>query len=308
MARPPLKPAPAANPLRQIAITTNALAEDALAALLEREFGQTPSTYTDAATGLVTVSVYWALPEADVAETKAVLREGLADIEDNGLPVQPGRITIRKVRPKDWSESWKRHFRPIEIGRALLVKPTWSKRVAKAGQRVVLLDPGLSFGTGQHATTHFCLTQVAALRGRGAAPSFMDMGTGTGILALAAARLGYASIQAFDFDPDCVRIARENAVLNGVTDAVQPYLADVTKLPRVAKAQFDVVCANLICDLLIAQRDRILARLKPDGALVLAGILEKQFSDVTATFRAAGWKLVKARTEKEWRSGLFRRR
>jgi ribosomal protein L11 methyltransferase len=308
MARPPLKKAaPAAHPLRQISLTTNALAEDALAALLEREFGQTPSSYTEAATGLVTVSVYWALPDREVTATKALLRAGLAEAGENGIPVQPRRITIRKVQPKDWSESWKRHFRPIEIGRSLLVKPTWSKRAPKAGQQVVLLDPGLSFGTGQHATTHFCLTQVAALRKAGAAQSFMDMGTGSGILAIAAAKLGYTPVRAFDFDPDCVRITAENAGLNGVAQAVNPELADVTKLPRKAKELFDVVCANLICDLLIAERDRILARLKPGGSLVLAGILATQFAEVSAAFGAAGWKLVKAKTDKEWRSGLFRR-
>ena len=96
-------------------------------------------------------------------------------------------------------------------------------------------------------------------------------------------------------------------MLNEVAEAVKPELADVTKLPRKTKEQFDVVCANLICDLLIAERDRILARLKPDGSLVLAGILATQFSDVVTAFGAAGWKLVKAKTDKEWRSGLFRR-
>ena len=292
--------------LRQVSITTHPGAEEAVTALVSRVSGQTPSVYADMATGLSTVSVYWALPDAEVAETKSILREGLADTEDNGVEVAPGRIAIRQVKPRDWSESWKRHFRPIEIGRTLLVKPTWSKRLPKAGQQVVLLDPGLSFGTGQHATTNFCLTQVATLRRKGATQSFMDMGTGTGILAIAAAKLGYAPVRAFDYDPDCVRIAEENAALNGVTDLVKPVLADVTKLPRTTKDQFDVVCANLICDLLIAEHDRILARLKPDGALVLAGILTTQFADVETAFGAAGLKLIKAKTDKEWRSGFFR--
>lgn len=296
-----------ANPLRQISITTNAAAEDAIGVLLEREFGQTPSVYADMATGLSTVSVYWALPDAEVSETKAILREGLADTEDNGIEVAPGRIAIQKVKPRDWSESWKRHFRPIEIGRTLLVKPTWSKRAPKAGQQVVLLDPGLSFGTGQHATTNFCLTQVAELRKVDTTQSLMDMGTGSGILAIAAAKLGYTPVRAFDYDADCVRIAGDNAALNCVVDAVKPVLADVTKLPRVSKEKFDVVCANLICDLLIAEHDRILARLKPDGALVLAGILATQFAEVETAFRAAGLKLIKAKTDKEWRSGFFRR-
>jgi ribosomal protein L11 methyltransferase len=293
-------------PLRQIAITTNPGAEDAVAALLEREFGQTPSVYTNADTLVTTVSVYWNLPDAEVTETKASLRDGLADTEENGLDVAPGRIAIRRVQACDWSESWKRHFKPIEIGRSLLVKPTWSNRVPKSGQQLVLLDPGLSFGTGQHATTHFCLTQVAKLRRAGERQSFMDMGTGSGILAIAAAKLGYAPVKAFDFDPDAVRISAENTELNGVTGAVELTQADLTKMPRGSKEKFDVVCANLIYDLLIAERDRILARLAPDGSLVLAGILATQFKAVEKAFAGAGLKLVTAKTDKEWRSGLFR--
>lgn len=299
-------PTPGA-PLRQISITTNPLAEDAVAALLEREFGQTPTIYTNADTQLCTVSVYWTLPDADVADAKAGLRDGLADTEENGLDVAPGRIAIRKVKPRDWSESWKRHFKPIEIGRKLLVKPTWSSRSAKPGQQVVLLDPGLSFGTGQHATTHFCLTQLAALRRPGARQSFMDMGTGSGILAIAAAKLGYSPVKAFDFDPDAVRIAKENVALNGVSKAVKPVRADLTRLPRQSKQQFDVVCANLIYDLLIAERDRILTRVARGGSLVLAGILATQFRQVEHTFRAAGLRLAASKSTKEWRSGLFRR-
>ena len=300
------KPTPDA-PLRKIAITTNSSAEDAVAALLEREFGQAPSIYTNADTGLTTASVYWNLPDAEVAETKAALRDGLADTEEHGLDVAPGRIAIRRVKARDWSESWKRHFKPIEIGHKLLVKPTWSHRAPKPGQQLVLLDPGLSFGTGQHATTHFCLTQVAKLRRPAERQSFIDMGTGSGILALAAAKLGYGPVKAFDFDPDAVRIAAENAELNGVCDALQLSQADLTKLPRGSKEKFDVVCANLIYDLLIAERDRILARLAPDGSLVLAGILATQFKAVEKAFAGAGLKLVTAKTDKEWRSGLFRR-
>lgn len=295
--------------LRQVSITTHPGAEEAVTTLVGRVSGQTPSVYADMATGLSTVSVYLPLPEAKVAATRAALRAGLAGLEDAGIDAAPGRIAIRRVKPLDWSESWKRHFRPIEIGAALLVRPTWSRRKPKAGQQVVLLDPGLSFGTGQHATTHFCLTQVAALRGRDTAPapSLIDMGTGSGILAIAAAKLGYAPVRAFDFDADCVRITVENAELNGVAAQVKPVLADVTRLPRTSKEQYDVVCANLMSDLLLAERDRILARLKPGGSLVLAGILSTQFTAVEKAFRAAGLKLVIAKTDKEWRSGRFRR-
>lgn len=296
-----------AAPLRQIAITVGPEEEDIVSELLEREFAQQPGIYTDVATGLSTVSVYWALPLSETAETRADLRASLAEIRLEGHDLKPGRISIRTVPPQDWGESWKRHFKPIEIGPSLLVKPTWSRRAPKRGQKVVLLDPGLSFGTGQHATTHFCLTQVAALRRSPQPPTLMDMGTGTGILAIAAAKLGYARVEAFDFDPDCVRITAENALLNQVETAVRPRLADVTRLPAKSREQFDVVCANLISDLLIAHRRRILARVRPSGAVVLAGILATQFDDVAKAYAGEGWKVIRAKTDREWRSAMLRR-
>ena len=120
------------------------------------------------------------------------------------------------IRHEDWAESWKRHFKPIEIGRRLLIKPSWSRRRPKPHQQVVVLDPGLSFGTGQHPTTAFCLAEVARLVKNAPARSFLDIGTGSGILAIAAARLNYQPIWAFDFDPEAVRMARANAQTNQV--------------------------------------------------------------------------------------------
>jgi ribosomal protein L11 methyltransferase len=292
--------------LRQISILTNAAAEDAVGVILERESGQVPSAYADVATGVSTVSIYRQLGDGDIAKTKAALRAALKELAGDGVDPAPGTVRIRKVPPRDWSESWKRHFKPIDLGPRLLVKPTWSRRAPKRGQAVVNLDPGLSFGTGQHATTRFCLEQVVACRDPKTAQSFLDIGTGSGILAIAAAKLGYSPVAAFDFDPDCVRVATENATLNDVFKELVPREADITKVPRKSKERYDLVCANLIYDLLIAERDRILARVADGGSLVLAGILETQFAAVQKAFADAGWKLIRAKTEKEWRSGLFR--
>jgi ribosomal protein L11 methyltransferase len=292
--------------LRQISILTNAAAEDAVGVILERESGQVPSAYADVATGISTVSIYRQLGDGDIAKTKAALRAALKELAGDGVDPAPGTVRIRKVPPRDWSESWKRHFKPIDLGPRLLVKPTWSRRAPKRGQAVVNLDPGLSFGTGQHATTRFCLEQVVACRHPKNAQSFLDIGTGSGILAIAAAKLGYSPVAAFDFDPDCVRVATENAALNDVSKELVPREADITKVSRKSKERYDLVCANLIYDLLIAERDRILARVADGGSLVLAGILETQFEAVQKAFAQAGWKLIRAKTEKEWRSGLFR--
>ena len=174
----------------------------------------------------------------------------------------------------------------------------------KRGQAVVVLDPGLSFGTGQHPTTSFCLEQLARLR-RNGKQSLLDAGCGSGILAIAAVKLGYAPVEAFDFDPEAVRVAKENARVN----QVQPRIArrDLTKLPARGKP-FDVVCANLIHDLLIAERDKLLNRVAEGGTLVLAGILNEQFAAVKRAFMAAGMKSVAERSVREWCSGAFARR
>lgn len=317
-------------------VRTTPDAEDAVAALLADLVAPSPSIYTDADTGTTTVSVYSLTRPASVAETKRALRLGLKEMETGGLKIGSGGITIQKLPPENWADSWKRHFPPLEIGDALLVKPSWSKRKPRKGQALVVLDPGLSFGTGQHPTTEFCLRElVRAERGRSpsAAPenrkrlrkfhpansfrraatrdrsrSFLDMGTGSGILAIAAAKLGYAPVHAFDHDSQCVRVAKANAATNRVEKKIRITRADLTKLPRRCAKQYDVVCANLLANLLIAERDRILARLRPDGVLVVAGILKREFDEVQRGYEAVGMKLVASKAQKEWRSGTFAHR
>ena len=291
--------------LRSISITTSLSAEDAVGVLLELERGQTPSSFADAVTRLATVSVYGEIATKDVASIKRRLREGLQALAADGIDVAPARIQVKKVPARDWSESWKRHFKPLDLGPRLLVKPTWSRRAPKKSQALVVLDPGLSFGTGQHATTRFCLEQLVALRDPQSAQSMLDVGTGSGILAIAAVKLGYQPVSAFDFDPDCVRVANENTELNGVAEILKVTQDDITQVPKKPKQRYSVVCANLIYDLLIAERDRLLARVAPGGSLVLAGILETQFNLVLKAFEQVGWQMLASKVDKEWRSGTF---
>jgi ribosomal protein L11 methyltransferase len=236
---------------------------------------------------------------------RAILGTRLKQIRRCALNIGPARITIRKVRREDWAESWKKHFQPLDIGHALLIMPGWSRRRARAGQAVVVLDPGLSFGTGQHPTTAFCLEQIVARRIIGRRQSFLDIGTGSGILAVAAAKLGYRPVHAFDLDTAAVRAARANARRNRVTKRVRVFRQDLVRLPLRSEAKFDVICANLIDDLLVEQSKRLLNRLSPHGALILAGILKTQFARVQRAYAAAGLKLTAMRQEKEWQSGAF---
>lgn len=325
------------GPVWKIAVTTTTEAEEAVTELLYSIFEIPVSSYTDVETREVTVATYvtekpFVVPrsrgcvEAEI-QTRAALKSGLHEIESYGLNIGSGKISCQRVRREDWAESWKRHFRPIEIGPALLIKPSWIRRRPRQGQAVIVLDPGLSFGTGQHPTTSFCLQQLVGhfglrvsgselkkrprrnkskVEGRRSKLSLLDIGTGSGILAIAAAKLGYAPVDAFDFDPESVRIARENARRNGVLRKIHITRRDVTKLALRSAKKYNVICANLISTLLIAERRRILYRLKPGGVLVLAGILDSEFALVQREYERAGLRLIASRTEKEWRSGAFR--
>jgi ribosomal protein L11 methyltransferase len=291
--------------LWRISVTTTPEAEDAVTELLESAFGQSVCSWTNAETGVAVASVY-VLTRPDWSRARQnELAARLRQIASSGLNLGPGQILLKSIRKEDWAESWKLHFKPLVIGSALLLKPSWSRRLPRKRQAVVVLDPGLSFGTGQHPTTSFCLRQLVARRRPRRSQSCLDIGTGSGILAIAAARLGYAPVDAIDFDPEAVRTARANARQNGVEGRIGFRRQDLTKLSRRSARQYSLVCANLISSLLMAERERILARLRTDGLLVIAGILEREFAQVQRSFETAGLRLVASRTQNEWRCGAF---
>ncbi len=302
MARPRLK----SKPLWQISVVTSLEAEDAVVELLSRVFHRAAGVYTNEETKVTVASVYCPKRADWNAKKGGALRDGLAAIKSSGLNIGTGKIEVRRVKRENWAESWKRHFKPLAIGSRLLIKPSWVKRRPKKNQAVVILDPGLSFGTGNHPTTAFCLAELAKRRRDNRPQSFWDVGTGSGILAIAAAKLGYQPVRAIDLDPEAVRVAQENARSNGVLPAISIGRADLAKLPMRTAQRYDFICANLISNLLVSQKRRILNRLRHGGTLVLAGILQCEFAFVQTAYEAAGLRLVASRIEGEWRSGAFR--
>jgi len=293
------------KPLWRVSVVTTPEAEDAVLELLGEVLGQPASSYFNLETGASTVTVYCEQKPAVFHEAREKILAGLRQINNCGLKIGSGKVILSKVRREDWAESWKRHFKPIEIGDALLIKPSWSKRLPRKNQAVVVLDPGLSFGTGQHPTTSFCLRELARHRANRARWSFLDMGTGSGILAIAAAKLGFSPVFAFDFDPEAVRVARANARANGVHKKLRIVRKDMTKPTIHAVRQYDLICANLISTLLISERRWIVAQLNRGGTLVLAGILKSEFSQVRKVFAELGLKLAISKIENEWCSGSF---
>lgn len=293
--------------LWRVSIQTGPAAEDAVMEFLGETTGQPASSFSDWETGMITTSVYLTSEQEDLVPPRRELRAFLAGLELQGIATHPGKISIRRLAQKNWAEAWKRHFPPLEIGDTLLIKPTWNRRKPRAGQHVILLDPGLSFGTGHHATTRFCLEEIVRTRADWPTAAFLDIGTGSGLLAIAAAKLGYSPVTAFDNDPEAVRVAGENTGMNGVTEKIRLFAADITQRDVEPLGSHQLVCANLIYDLLLAEAQRITAMVTPGGRLVLAGILATQFDRVKDHFARLGWKLVRHKIESEWQSGAFDR-
>ena len=284
-------------------VLTTPAAGGAVGALLESIFGTTASVWSEDRSNEAKVTVY--LERDSVASgEEASLGQGLEILRAAGVDVGAGNWAVERVKREDWSESWKKHFSPIEVGDRLLVKPEWEEIEPKLGQAVVILNPGMSFGTGHHATTLFCLKQLAECMPVGGGKSLLDAGTGSGILAISAAKLGYAPVEAWDFDPVAVGVARRNAEQNGLGQTLAFEDRDLTKMPPGGR-QFDVVCANLMSELLVAEKSKLASWLAPTGRLVLAGVLLEQFAQVEAGFCGLGMELVAAESLDEWRSGAF---
>jgi ribosomal protein L11 methyltransferase len=295
--------------ISQISIVTSPEAEEPIAALLERIFQAAPSIYANVEKGHSVVTLYAKAPLRALKQRQDEIARGFSDLREIGLNLGSAEILVRKVPREDWSESWKKYFKTIQIGSSLMIKPSWSRQKPKQGQAVVVLDPGLSFGTGQHATTSFCLKEImAAARKAPRRLSLLDAGCGSGILAISAAKLRYGPVEAFDFDPVAVRTARKNCRINRVENKVKVTQKNLTRIPMESRQKFDVICANLISDLLISERSRLLNRLAAGGLIVLAGILETEFGAIRACYENAGLSLVRSKVEREWQSGAFRRK
>jgi ribosomal protein L11 methyltransferase len=205
---------------------------------------------------------------------------------------------VESVAAEAWEESWKQHFRPVRLGE-LIVAPPWDTGPAGDGCARLILEPGMAFGTGTHATTALCLRALqrwlAGRPGSGAGSSVLDVGTGSGILALAAAMLGAGRIAATDNDPVAIRVAGENALRNGLEGRV----AFGTQPLEDLEAKFDLVLANILCNTLIELAGPLSARLARGGRLVLSGILVEQAAEVAAAF-APMLVAVACESEGEW--------
>jgi ribosomal protein L11 methyltransferase len=210
------------------------------------------------------------------------------------------------LKEKNWANSWRRFFSPHKVGRSLLITPPWVDPPATRGRQVIVIEPGMAFGTGTHATTRCCLEFLEHLAGRfnGGELTALDVGTGSGILAIALAKMGAASVVALDNDPTALKVARANVRFNGVERRIR--LAN-WKLDKVY-GSFAVVVANLTAETIVDLAAPLEERVDGGGYLVLSGILQPKARQVVSRFCPSSFLPVRQSREKEWVTLLLRKK
>lgn len=221
------------------------------------------------------------------------------------LPGQVETLPLIRLPRENWAESWKQYFHVDQVSSRIVIKPSWEPFTPTADQVVVEIDPGMSFGTGQHGTTVACLQFLDHLSANGLSGSLADAGCGSGILSIAAAKLGFTPIDAFDYDPIAVDIARENCRLNGIGDTVRLRCLDLGDWQPVTP--YPLVVANILAPVLIEHAGMLGQQVAANGQLILSGILSEQFAEVDAAFRPHGFHCQTTITLAEWTSGRFTR-
>jgi ribosomal protein L11 methyltransferase len=266
--------------------------------------GEAAETRLPAAGGIPhgQASVTGYLPVDDRLEGRLQeLRERLGDLPRFGLPVEEG-ITLRTVQDQDWESAWKAYFKPLHVGRRFVVKPTWEEYAARPGDLVLELDPGMAFGTGAHPTTQLCLEALEDVVQSG--ERVLDFGTGSGILALAAARLG-ATVIGLDIDPIAASAADLNVTANHLRDCVRIQGGDLEALSP--DDRFDGIVANILAGVILDYAEGLAERCRPGGWLVASGIIDHRADAVVAGLQAAGFTDARRLCRGEWVALVARR-
>ena len=256
------------------------------------------------------VTVY--VPEnAQGAEQMTAIRSLIAQLRngtDSGL-YGSLELSCKGIREEDWANNWKQYFKPLPVGERLWITPTWVDEPIPAGRTALRIDPGSSFGTGQHDTTKLCLALLEGCVTEGA--RVLDIGCGSGILSIGAMLLGAGEAQAIDIEQNAAEAAAENAARNGISLAhYHTYCGNILEDQALADqfgTGYDVVCANIVADILIAMRELFVHYLADGAALLLSGIIDERLDEVLAAMTEVGLQTVKVEQSAGWAAVLMRK-
>ena len=207
------------------------------------------------------------------------------------------QIDTDNVNDASWADNWKKFFKVTEIGEKLVIRPSWEEYDNKSGRVVLSIDPGAAFGTGTHATTRMCLSMVEKHVNEG--NEVLDIGSGSGILSIAAALLGANKVDGVDIDPVAVKVSNENAEINGVEDKVTFIKGD---LLQEINGKYDVICANIVADVIIALLETVPQFMKQETVFLCSGIIDIREDDVKSAFQKFGFKIVDELESENWRA------
>lgn len=238
-------------------------------------------------------------------ETVSYLRDQLQVLRRANPGIDFGSLSVQlaNVKDEDWENNWKQYYQPLPIGKRLLVVPEWLHPENPENRVEVLLDPGMIFGTGAHASTQMCMRELEHyIRG---GERVLDLGSGSGILSITALLLGAASAVGVDIDPKAEDIARENAGINQLhSDRFTALTGDVIddrSMSRRLGDGYDIVLANIVADVIMALAPHVPSFLKPGGVFICSGILDRRYEDVRAALERAGLRILSTDTQDDWR-------
>ncbi len=252
---------------------------------------------------IVSIKAYFN-SEDGINEHLAAISNFLKQLSEEHPDLIISEPVLSEVRSEDWSNSWKVNFKPLRVGKRILIVPSWEEANQQPDDLVLHLDPGMAFGTGGHETTRLCLELLEKIMDElptDKKASVLDLGTGSGILAMAAVKLGAGSVHAVDIDPLAIEVAKENLAINNMAEEVE---CSTTPLESIT-AVFDIILANILAEELVRLAPQIIDRLSIDGKLVLSGILAEKEEFVRNGFALQPVEYIETSSDGEWVALLY---
>ena len=241
------------------------------------------------------IMAYFSEEETNLPEKIAVIREKIRNLTEFGLSIGSGTVELSNVNQEDWESAWKQYFKPVHVTDRIVVKPEWEEYSPQEGEIVIEIDPGMAFGTGTHETTSMCINQIE--KNLKAGDMVIDIGSGSGILSMAAVLLGAEKATGVDLDPVAVRVALENVELNNLQDKIEILHGNLTDVIR---EKADIVVANIMADIILILLEDVREFIKDDGLFISSGIIQEKRAAVEARLLEKNFSIVEVETKGEW--------
>lgn len=241
------------------------------------------------------IMAYFSEEETNLPEKIAVIKEKIRNLTEFGLSIGSGTVELSNVNQEDWESAWKQYFKPVHVTDRIVVKPEWEEYSPQEGEIVIEIDPGMAFGTGTHETTSMCINQIE--KNLKAGDRVIDIGSGSGILSMAAVLLGAEKATGVDLDPVAVRVALENVELNNLQDKIDILHGNLTDVIR---EKADIVVANIMADIILMLLEDVREFIKDDGLFISSGIIQEKRAAVEARLLEKNFSIVEVETKGEW--------